>query len=242
MHIRIFKISITIIACLSMVNSQTIINSKHDLSSGNTGATQWQSTNETQVCIFCHTPHNSIEPGKPLWNKSLPVNKTFSVYSSSTMDATPNGDLTGSYSLLCLSCHDGVTAMNSLANVSHVGTPIMAGGYTSLGQVYYPGSLFADFPGANIGEGYNGITNNNLSNDHPINFVYDASHPDVARGGLYNPDAQPSGIGGGTVTSKMLFNHKMECSSCHNPHDPTHPPFLKKSNAHSQLCLTCHIK
>ena len=39
-----------------------------------------------------------------------------------------------------------------------------------------------------------------------------------------------------------LFNGKVECSSCHLVHDPSIPPFLRKSNAGSQLCLTCHVK
>ena len=221
--------------------AQTVVNSKHDLSTGNSGMTQWQSTNESQVCIFCHTPHTSIPAVKPLWNKSLPANTTFSIYSSPTMDVTPNGNFAGTLSLLCLSCHDGVTAMNALANNSTVGQPVMAGGYSRLGQVYYPGSIFAEFPGANIGEGYGGVVSNRLSNDHPVNFVYDPSHPDVAKGSLHNPDTHPSGIGG-TVTQKMLYNHVLECSSCHNPHNPTHRPFLKKANTNSSLCLTCHNK
>jgi predicted CXXCH cytochrome family protein len=157
------------------------------------------------------------------------------------MDAVPNPDFAGSYSLLCLSCHDGVTAMNALTNPSYVGQPIMAGGYTRLGQVYYPGSIFGEFPGPNIGEGYGGVTSNNLSNDHPVNFVYDPTHPDVVNGMLYDPDTHPSGIGG-TISQKLLFNHRLECPSCHNAHNPTYTPFLRKSNLSSSLCLTCHNK
>lgn len=131
--------------------------------------------------------------------------------------------------------------MNTLANMSNIGTPLMAGGYSKLGEVYYPGSIFGEFPGMNIGEGYNGITNNNLSNDHPVGFEYAASHSDVVKGKLKNPDVQQSGLGG-TIAEKMLFNQKMECPSCHNPHDPTRAPFLKKSNVNSNLCITCHNK
>jgi len=220
---------------------QTVVNSKHDLSSGNTGTTQWQSTNESEICVFCHTPHRAIAGVKPLWNKTLPSNTTFTVYSSPTLDATPSPGLAGSSSLLCLSCHDGVTAMNALANNTLVGQPTMAGGYTAMGQVYYPGSVFAEFPGANIGEGYAGLPANNLSNDHPIAFPYTASHPDVARGTLHNPDVQSSGLGG-TVSQKMLFNQKLECPSCHNAHNPTNQPFLRRTNAGSTLCFTCHNK
>jgi predicted CXXCH cytochrome family protein len=34
----------------------------------------------------------------------------------------------------------------------------------------------------------------------------------------------------------------LECGSCHNVHDNTAAPFLRKSNAASALCKTCHIK
>lgn len=238
---KVFIVLIGLFLAINFVSGQSVIGSKHDLSSGNTGLTKWQSTNERQVCIFCHTPHSPITSVKPLWNKSLPANTNFSTYNSQTMDAVPESDLAGSYSILCMSCHDGTTPMNTLANPSSVGTPQMAGGYTKLGEVYYPGSLFATYPGANIGEGYEGGTGNNLSNDHPVNFVYDASHPDVARGGLHNPETQSSGLGG-TVSQKMLFYNKVECPSCHNPHNPTIYPFLRKTTDNGQLCVTCHNK
>jgi len=226
---------------LQTIYCQSVIKSKHDLSSGNTGATKWQSTNETQVCIFCHTPHTPKGAIMPLWNKIKPTNTTFSVYSSSTMDASAGSDLNGSYSLLCLSCHDGSTPMNDLLSPSGVGKPLMAGGYTKLGDVYYPGSPFARFPGANIGEGYGGSEGRDLTNDHPVNIVYDASHPGVTKGKLYNPESQSSGLGG-TVKEKMLFNNKVECPSCHNPHNPSIFPFLRKTTDNGTLCVTCHNK
>jgi predicted CXXCH cytochrome family protein len=39
-----------------------------------------------------------------------------------------------------------------------------------------------------------------------------------------------------------LYTAKVECGSCHNVHDPQYPGFLRKSNAASALCTTCHIK
>src|SRR5512138_2332341 len=71
-----------------------------------------------QICIFCHTPHHSSSEG-PLWNRQA-SSRTFKHYSSSTLSiddpalraiseyGQPNGS-----SRLCLSCHDGSTALGA---------------------------------------------------------------------------------------------------------------------------------
>lgn len=41
----------------------------------------------------------------------------------------------------------------------------------------------------------------------------------------------------GTV---KLFNNKVECASCHDPHSCSNPLFLRISNERSKLCLACH--
>ncbi len=37
-----------------------------------------------------------------------------------------------------------------------------------------------------------------------------------------------------------LFNGKVECASCHDPHSCANPLFLRISNDRSNLCLACH--
>lgn len=37
-----------------------------------------------------------------------------------------------------------------------------------------------------------------------------------------------------------LFNGKVECASCHDPHSCKNPLFLRISNDRSKLCLACH--
>ena len=39
-----------------------------------------------------------------------------------------------------------------------------------------------------------------------------------------------------------LFGGKVQCASCHDPHNNTNEPFLTKTNDGSQLCFTCHAK
>jgi predicted CXXCH cytochrome family protein len=118
-------------------------------------------------CKSCHAPHNgSTANGGTqgtglilLWARSFPAaSNTFGVYDSATM-ANKATELGGSalttssdvrmYSLLCLSCHDGVTSSfspamqtkNSIGSKAAFG----AGAYESLG----------------------------LTNDHPVNMNYD---------------------------------------------------------------------
>src|ERR1035437_7603313 len=85
----------------AIVNSQSIVNTKHNLSV--TGPGTIKATAESEICLFCHTAHNS-KPLSPLWNRNDP-GSTYTLYGSSTMKALP-GQPSGS-SILCLSCHDG---------------------------------------------------------------------------------------------------------------------------------------
>jgi predicted CXXCH cytochrome family protein len=75
----------------------------------------------------------------------------------------------------------------------------------------------------------------NLTDDHPISMNY----PTPAQDPDFNIPAQVTGVGG-----LRLFGagDTVECASCHNVHDPAVVPFLRKSNAGSALCKTCHIK
>ena len=39
-----------------------------------------------------------------------------------------------------------------------------------------------------------------------------------------------------------LFGGKVQCASCHDPHDATYTPFLVVDNTGSALCRKCHTK
>lgn len=68
-----------------------------------------------EVCVYCHTPHagNSTTPA-PLWNRTMKAS-FYANYNSTSLDGTI---LTpGVNSLTCLSCHDGVTAIDSIINM-----------------------------------------------------------------------------------------------------------------------------
>ncbi|MBI5085051.1 MAG: hypothetical protein HZB13_10705 [Acidobacteria bacterium] len=116
-----------------------VITSKHNLSASGPGPVT--STN-TNVCIFCHAPHNVYPDVKPLWNHTVSA-ATYNTYVSTTYGGgvqTP----TAGVSKNCLSCHDGTIALGSTV---------------AKGLIATTGSLSA---GANLGT--------DLTNDHPLGF------------------------------------------------------------------------
>lgn len=84
---------------------ESVVNSKHDLSTFGPGPVR--ATSESQVCIFCHVPHNA-RPEAPLWNRYNPQ-VYYRIYQSRTTDARI--DQPGPTSKQCLSCHDGTIAL-----------------------------------------------------------------------------------------------------------------------------------
>ena len=214
----------------------------------------------TEICIFCHTPHNA-KPAVPLWNKAMPSGFTYNLYSSGNLsNAARSAKTPGLESLLCLSCHDGRTAINVLVNPA---TTISIGGLTTnpdtggpLNMGYYS---FMGRYGANLGKLDGKNTDNyagsNLMDDHPISFSYTAAQAEKGSR-ILNPI--------GLVDPAIRFfgpEKRLECSSCHDPHvaygyignNPNGPggsrvgdvklrPFLVLSNDNSGLCLSCHNK
>ena len=91
-----------------------VATTKHNLSVSGPGGVK--AASETQICIFCHTPHNA-SPKAPLWNRGDQGNAdtggtAYTPYTSSTTRSLP-GQPNGA-SLLCLSCHDGTIALGNV--------------------------------------------------------------------------------------------------------------------------------
>jgi predicted CXXCH cytochrome family protein len=128
------------------IADETILNSKHDLSVFGPGPVR--AVNETEVCIFCHAPHNA-SPQVPLWNRYNPTTY-YRIYTSSTTDARI--DQPGGPSKMCLSCHDGSIALGLVLSRPPT-DPIL------MNQTFMP-------------SGPSNLTND-LSDDHPIGFRYD---------------------------------------------------------------------
>ena len=245
-----------------------IENTPHDLSAV-TGMEASGNVNG-EICVFCHTPHasNTSFTGAPLWNKNGPAGVaglTYALYGATNVDGTKKYDTKGvtigntqvgnddgtlaSPSLACLSCHDGVSAIDSVLNAPGSGMNTIAGTIT-MGELNTTsvGQLF----GGNIGGGANG-NEVDMSNDHPVSVVY--------KGDVANPPASLKTTGtvltgwvGAASISDLLRNTRVECSSCHDPHNGYASPaqqgtgvapqvnYLRMSNANSALCLGCHDK
>ena len=197
---------------------------------------QYMATNSgaTQVCVFCHTPHNASS-SVPLWNRPAleqPAASAYRLYTSSASLSTTvrNAALTAtSESLLCLGCHDGKTAMNVVHNTrvsdatNGAGNKIIDiwGGNEELSFGFINDSIGGVYP-SNIGATRNadgtildGYAGTNLTDDPPIGFSYSSvlNEPGKAAS-LHTLDE--------AKFSKLRFygpaGDRVECSSCHNPH------------------------
>lgn len=99
-------------------------------------------------------------------------------------------------------------------------------GTVAVGRVKNPNVTFnmGGTPGGLLSGGSN--LGRNLSDDHPVSFVpiQDDSLlvPNGADGVMYDD------------------NGKLQCTTCHDPHDSTFEKFLVKSNLNGGLCTTCH--
>lgn len=186
--------------------------SAHDFSS--------ESWSGGEICKPCHTPHNANTEIGFLWAKDL-SSQVYTLYDGSP--SSPGGaDELDQFSRMCLSCHDGTIALNDFHNGG--GPPVFIS------------------PDRNV------ALNGDLSDDHPIGSI--AEYPVAGNSELNAPSLSESGqwgFGGGFVPEVPLFEFDGEqivsCASCHTPHAVAGVDnLLRKSNAGSDLCLTCHIK
>ncbi len=176
---------------------------------------------ETEICKFCHIPHNPVIP-QPLWGHRL---SQVAQYRMPEMEAGGGnrvrpGQPDGA-SRLCLSCHDGTVA---LGDVSGEKTPISMIGSQRIAQ------------------DRRGFIGTDLSGSHPVSFVVpDALQDDTSRDmGIRSRsviDADPD--------VNLDTAGKMQCTTCHDPHDDSNfqpgvvPHFWVKPTF-DEVCLTCH--
>lgn len=159
-----------------------------------------------QVCLPCHTPHNALLSGDDnvLWNHAE-TGETFVMYKSTA--GQPEAP-----SKLCLSCHDGVTAIDNYGGSG--GTGIVITGKAAFGT--------------------------DLSNDHPIGIEYPTALPAEYKDPSTFAPGIGGGPGVKLVTINGL--QRVECTSCHNVHNNGLGNFLRTPIQESYLCLQCHIK
>lgn len=228
-------------------------NTVHNIGSTSIASTKTDETSE--ICVFCHTPHNSKAGQKFIWNRNNPDTATFMLYTASPTLNFAKGVTISEVSKMCMSCHDGATAMNSMANPRGITFATRIG--DAWPDAFCDPATDPSCWGPNIGE-YNIETSTgggNLTNDHPISFSYNQAR--------LNEGATTTLVTetGDLIGDLPLWNGKVECVTCHDPHidygdsngtkqaggsnptgNPALTPFLRKSNASSNLCFTCHNK
>lgn len=212
------------VAYAGMLAGTGVVGSKHDMNR--------LSTNDPyqRVCAYCHTPHHAMVDDTvdylPLWSHDL-TTQTFTMYQSATLDAAYETDPLVGPSRLCMSCHDGVVAVDQHYNID--------------GTVYKTGDNYGEIA---IAEG-----TNSLENDHPIGFIF-ADVAAVDRG-INPPDSLFQNNPGGLAISDVLYGPTgiMTCATCHEVHNkdnvsfnPAYNYFLYAPEEGSQICLSCHDK
>lgn len=242
--------------------TKNVSNTVHNLANWASNSPTFKSTNVNEVCVFCHTPHSASET--PLWNRDTEQRGSafYAFIAYSTHYATQPYML-GMETLLCMSCHDGITSMRAIHNPPNT----LGGANITMSAERFtsnPGSFadignpdeYATLPDAPSGislaneeayynsggvmyfkAGTDPIYGRGLG-DHPISINYEEVR--VKASTKYN--AKPS-----TLRFFGESKDQLECSTCHDPHvdynaDTRYKPFLAYSNRSSALCFQCHIK
>jgi len=212
----------------------------HDFSSTNGNSVS--AVSDTRVCVFCHTPHSSSFESV-LWNRGLPdTYGSFPLYGGNPGgvairdDATISSnsgyggaDYPNGASRMCLSCHDGATALNN----------VITGGFIAMSYFNIDDYI--------AGGGNPGLSVD-LSVSHPISFQYDGSlpsdintfHVGLGDGLGYQATSDP-------VNVPLDPQGRMQCTTCHDPHDDTRAsiglPFWRYESAadpYNDVCNACH--
>ena len=186
----------------------TISGTGHDLSQSGSGGA---STGDNgQMCVYCHTPHGGAT-STPLWNRNAYAKNDYTLYTSPTIDMTIGQP--GADSLICLGCHDGITAMDSIVNEPNKGW-----------------STATTRTMSSTVSGYIGV---DLKSEHPVGVTYDTTT---------DGDQAFKALNTATANGVTFYSTKVECASCHQVHTYDNMPFLRTTNDNSNLCFACHNK
>lgn len=213
---------------------------KHNFSKNSTATIR--ASEETRICIFCHTPHGATV-GTTLWNRPDPRGaNAFVLYDSGSPNTLVIDDpsvtndsqyeVSANYpngaSRLCLSCHDGVVGIGEV-NTGDI--PPTDSIVTTLVTALDPDMAI------------------DLSTSHPISFVYNATVLGFisAAKAPFNDYQLPSG----TTAVKLDGLNRMQCTTCHDPHNDSKEdgrpmPFWRhraadQNNDYDETCAECHL-
>ena len=211
-------------------NNRAVLGGKDDFSQ------PWKGGGGSEVCVFCHTPHHSVKTDTitsggvavagttgtsfgeaPLWNRQAAAGNTYTPYGT-TIGGT-GGSAPSGVTFACLTCHDGVTALDNLVNgpgnyaiasnylaktqnfsIQEDGTNknILGGSRrTNIGATSSQSPASTGFSNNYLGaSGYAGVQTTlgatatiDISNDHPVSILYSDGLTTPASGKPGAPDA-----------------------------------------------------
>jgi hypothetical protein len=219
LRVAVLIVLVCLIAGSTWAQQDSVLGTLHNLSTSGPG--EVRALDETEVCKFCHIPHNAVAP-VPLWSHELSETQYEMPAPRGSQAASRSHQPDGS-SRLCLSCHDGTVALGKVAGE--------------------PREIAMSGPGR-LGPGRRGYLGTDLSGSHPISFVV---RDDVARERVIESDM---GLRSLTLITgdrevRLDGQGKMQCTTCHDPHSDRHyqeglvPRFWVSSTVDG-VCLKCH--
>jgi hypothetical protein len=242
-------VAIGLVLVISYADSDpgNIRNTKHNLSSG--GGQNVRAIGETQICVFCHTPHKSLTDG-PLWNHTMSTRTTYSVYTSGTLLSTPSNPPDGD-SKLCLSCHDGDRPIGDVLNIGGQAMVIpMTSTYMPAGPNNFGDNIMAHHPvSIEISQCLKDCKTNNPTRGCPSLSVDWQLSASISPAYLKKTTNQFNNIAACSAYCGA-FDHPgtgVQCSSCHDAHSQN-GMFLRTGSAPAwsppdyldSICQACH--
>ena len=212
---------------------------------------------ETEICVFCHIPHNA-QPGAPLWNRGMP-GSAYTMYKSdylyrigySPTVYDPTATQPGLISKQCLSCHDGTVAIGAIYMVrgTILGANIIAMSGVTADKMPPTADGFIGGPAGELG---------NLTRHHAVGIKYDSTVSVAFGSGLRTIELNGSPNTDRSLNLPIVIGATkyVECVSCHDPHlqdpniandDGKKGKFLRVTGSTlagkiSTTCTHCHTK
>jgi hypothetical protein len=236
-----------------------VIFSEHDINFA--GGQIYQKDDLQRVCVFCHTPHNAL-PGNtvpaPLWNHAL-SNQALEPYKWSaplnSIIAFNSDPLIGP-SRLCMSCHDGLTAVDAHGaahpnNGTRRMTAAVSDPVLGVREKRYIEDLTVTHPiGFNYSDAVDARNANGLTELATTDQFFISAIPQD-----FNTHTRMGAIFSNKRIGDVLYSGYFTCVSCHDVHNATNVAgapslsngtvanyFLRAPQQQSILCLSCHLK
>ncbi len=214
------SILLGIVMAVPAMAQQRVADTLHNLSVSGPG--EIHSLSETEVCKFCHIPHNAVVP-HALWGHALSTAEyRVPDITSPSGGAQPAPQPNGS-SRLCLSCHDGTVALGNVGggrSIAMSGTQRLAPGR--------PGYIGTD-----------------LSGSHPVSFVVPDTSGNTGPSNARDMGLRPLSAIRTDPDVHLDARGRMQCTTCHDPHSDRYfergkvPHFWIKPTI-QEVCVTCH--